>query len=78
MCKPHGNDLDGHHYARKLMKAVLEFAYPEDEDKLQHALKGSEYYKALVSIENILAAPFTKAEAYSQIKKIINNTLEDV
>lgn len=60
------------------MKAVLEFAYPEDEDKLQHAMKGSEYYKALVSIENILAAPFTKAEAYSQIKKLINNILEDV
>ena len=59
------------------MKAVLEFAYPEDEDRLQHAMKGIEYYDALCAIENILVAPFTKAEAYSQIKRIINNTLDE-
>lgn len=60
------------------MKALLEFSYPEDEDKLQHAMKGTKYYEALVHIENILSAPFTKAEAYSQIKRVINDTLEDV
>ena len=60
------------------MKALLEFSYPEDEDKLKHAMKGAEYYEVLVSIDNILSAPFTKAEAYSQIKKIINSVMEDV
>ena len=29
------------------MKAVLEFAYPEDEQKLQHAMHATEYYEAL-------------------------------
>jgi len=60
------------------MKALLEFDYPEDEFKLQHALKGIEYYEALVCISNTLAAPYTKAEAYSRIKKIIEGTLEDI
>jgi len=57
------------------MKAVLEFAYPEDEDKLQHALKSVEYYDALCDIETILQMPYTKADAYGKIKKIINNIL---
>jgi len=60
------------------MKAVLEFAYPEDEDKLQHALKSVEYYDALCDIETILQMPYTKADAYGKIKKIITNILEDV
>jgi hypothetical protein len=35
------------------MKAVLEFTYPQDEGKLKHALRGEEYYLALVEIERI-------------------------
>ncbi len=35
------------------MKAVLEFTYPQDEGKLKHALKGEDYYLALVEIERI-------------------------
>ena len=60
------------------MKAVLEFAYPEDEEKLQHAMKGSEYYDALCAIENIMSYPYTKAEAYSRIKEIVLQALEGV
>ena len=60
------------------MKAILEFAYPDDEDKLKHAMKGCDYYDVLCEIENIMSHPFTKAEAYSRIKKIIDATLEDV
>lgn len=60
------------------MKALLEFSYPEDEDKLQHAMRGVEYYEALCEIEAVLQMPYTKADAYGKIKKIINNTLEDV
>jgi len=53
------------------MKAVLEFNYPEDEHKLEHALKGTDYYEALIAIDNILTAPFTKADAHSRIRKIV-------
>ncbi len=59
------------------MKAVLEFEYPQDEYKLEHALKGTKYYDALCEIDVILAAPYTKADAYGKIKKIIDNTLEE-
>lgn len=59
------------------MKAVLEFEYPQDEYKLEHALKGTKYYDALCEIDVILAAPYTKADAYGKIKKIITNILEE-
>jgi hypothetical protein len=61
-----------------LMKAVLEFAWPEDEYKLEHALKGTQYYDALCDIDIILAAPYTKADAYGRIKKVILEVLGDV
>jgi hypothetical protein len=57
------------------MKAVLEFNYPEDEHKLEHALKGTAYYEALVNIDNILTAPFTKAEAHIRVRKIVTQVL---
>jgi hypothetical protein len=57
------------------MKAVLEFNYPEDEHKLKHALKGTEYFDALSQIDNILTAPFTKAETYAKVKKVIDQIL---
>ena len=58
------------------MKAVLEFEYPEDEQKLQHAMRATEYYDALCEIDNILAMPYTKAEAYMKIKKVVLDVLE--
>jgi hypothetical protein len=58
------------------MKALLEFAYPEDGLKLQHALKANEYYEALCDIDNILAMPYTKAEAYTKIRTVILEVLE--
>lgn len=57
------------------MKAVLEFEYPEDEQKLQHAMRATEYYDALCEIDNVLAMPYTKAEAYTKIRKIVLETL---
>ena len=59
------------------MKAVLEFQYPEDEYKLEHALKGTQYYNALCEIDIVLAAPYTKADAYGKIKKVILEVLGD-
>jgi len=58
------------------VKAVLEFEYPEDEQKLQHAMHATEYYEALCEIDNILAMPYTKAEAYMKIKKVVLDVLE--
>lgn len=58
-----------------LMKAVLEFYYPDDEYKLQHAMKGSEYYDALCEIDEILSSPLTKADAYTKIRKVIFEVL---
>ncbi len=59
------------------MKAVLEFEYPQDEYKLEHALKGTQYYETLCAIKTILDMPYTNADAYGKIKKIIDNTLEE-
>jgi hypothetical protein len=73
-----GGKQDSSSASRKapLMKAVLEFYYPEDEYKLQHAMRGSEYYDALCDIDEILASPLTKADAYSKIRKVIFDVLE--
>jgi hypothetical protein len=57
------------------MKALLEFAYPEDEAKLKHALRGTEYFEALCDIDNILAGSHTKAEAHNMIKEVIHDVL---
>ena len=59
------------------MKAVLEFAYPEDEQKLRHAMRGVEYHDALCEIDNILAMPYTKAEAYTKIRAVVLTVLEE-
>ena len=59
-------------------KAVLEFNYPEDEDKLLFALKGQAMYKALASINMVMSAPYTKAEMVSQIKTILNDIFKEL
>ena len=73
-----GEKQDSSSASRKgpLMKAVLEFYYPDDEYKLQHAMRGSEYYDALCDIDEILSSPLTKADAYSKIRKVIFEVLE--
>jgi hypothetical protein len=60
------------------MKAVLEFNYPEDEDKLRHALNGTDYYNALLEIENLLNKSPNKAPKFVEMRKVINQTLEGV
>jgi hypothetical protein len=39
-------------------KAILEFTYPEDEDKLLFAIKGQEMYKALTNIKMAVTGEF--------------------
>lgn len=60
------------------MKAILEFNYPDDEDKLRHALNGTEYYKALLEIEALLNDTPNKAPKFVEMRKVISQTLEGV
>jgi hypothetical protein len=55
------------------MKAVLEFTYPQDEDRLQHALKGEEYYLVLVEIERAIS----NAQKFKNAEEFLD-TLEDI
>ena len=61
------------------MKAVLEFTYPQDETKLKHALRGEEYYLALVEMERVLANPQQfgdRADMLDRIGFILDGVLE--
>ena len=59
------------------MKAVLEFTYPQDETKLKHALRGEEYYLALVEIERVLNNP-KQFEPRGDMADRINFVLDEV
>jgi len=62
------------------MKAVLEFTYPQDEAKLKHALKGEEYYLALVEIDRVLGNPRQfgdRADMLDRISFILEGVIED-
>ena len=53
------------------MKAVLEFTYPQDETKLRHALKGEEYYLALVEVERIFHETEATRESNQRIADLL-------
>ena len=62
------------------MKAVLEFTYPHDEDKLRHALKGEGYHLALLEIDRVLAYPeqyIDRFDMLDRIKLILEGVLEE-
>lgn len=62
------------------MKAVLEFTYPQDEAKLKHALRGEEYYSALVEIDRILENPRQfepRGDMADRIRFILDGVLND-
>jgi hypothetical protein len=58
------------------MKAVLEFTYPHDETKLKHALKGEDYYLALVEIDRALMAS-DRDDMLFRINRILEGVLEE-
>ena len=60
------------------MKAVLEFTYPQDETKLKHALKGEDYYLALIEIDRALAnaQQFGGADMPDRIRYILEGVLD--
>ena len=62
------------------MKAVLEFTYPHDEDKLKHALNGNAYHLALLEIDRVLAYPQQygdRGDMLDRIKFILEGVLEE-
>ena len=58
------------------MKAVLEYTYPQDELKLKHALKGEDYYLALVEIDRALMAS-DRDDMLFRINRILEGVLEE-
>jgi hypothetical protein len=57
------------------MKAVLEFTYPQDETKLKHALRGEEYYLALVEIDRVFVNFGDSADMLDRIKFILDGAI---
>lgn len=51
------------------MKAVLEFTYPQDESKLNHALKGEDYYLALVDLDRMLSSIQAEKDPMDTIRR---------
>jgi hypothetical protein len=60
------------------MKAVLEFTYPQDETKLKHALRGEEYYLALVDIKRTTNwTTVQMEEMLDRICEVLDGVLEE-
>jgi hypothetical protein len=62
------------------MKAVLEFTYPQDEGRLKHALRGEEYYLALVDLDRMLSsiqAENSPADLVKRARYFIDEVLAD-
>jgi hypothetical protein len=60
------------------MKAVLEFTYPQDEGKLKHALRGEEYYLALVDIKRTTNwTTVQMEEMLDRICEVLDGVLEE-
>jgi len=52
-------------------KVILEFHYPDDEDKLLFAVKGPEMYKALTNIKMAVTGSFhTKADLNAVLEHV--------
>lgn len=56
-------------------KVILEFSYPDDEDRLLFAVKGPEMYKALTNIKMAVTGSFhTKADLNAVLDRVRNLT----
>jgi len=81
MCKQHGLSLGGSHPRGKKMKAILEFTYPEDQDKLRHALNGSKAISALIDIQMAVRSYFkhdaNPADVLEMVRELTNTALAE-
>lgn len=60
------------------MKAILEFEYPEDEDRLRHALNGSTAIFALDEVRRLIRGwEKHDSETHKEIINVINRTVCD-
>jgi CYTH domain-containing protein len=61
------------------MKAILEFEYPDDEDKLRYAIHGQTAIMALLQIEAQVRQHFKyevpMEDVFNNISEIVNETL---
>ena len=63
------------------MKAVLEFSYPEDEQKLLFALNSGKMYKALTDITFLLKSSYSfksGEELLERIGQVTDEALKEV
>jgi len=63
------------------MKAVLEFTYPEDQDKLRHALNGSKAISALIDIQMAVRSYFKHdadpTDVLGMVRELTNTALAE-
>ena len=63
-------------------KVVLEFEYPDDEDKLLFAIKGPDMYEALSEIKLAVTSEFTHkadmAAALSRVRVLTDDVLAKI
>lgn len=59
------------------MKAVLEFTYPQDESKLKHALKGEDYYLALIEVDRVFNIGGHPEQMLDRIADLVQKGLEE-
>lgn len=60
------------------MKAILEFTYPEDEDKLRRALNGDKLAIALWDVKNKVREHFKYDADPHEILKYVRDMVSDV
>ena len=63
------------------MKAILEFTYPEDQDKLRHALNGSKAISALIDIQMAVRSNFKHdadpSDVLGMVRELTNTALAE-
>jgi hypothetical protein len=60
------------------MKAVLEYTYPQDEGKLKHALRGEEYYLALVDLDRLVSSgQISDADIVYRVRRFLDEVLSE-
>ena len=82
MCKELGASLGGFPQVSGSMKAVLEFNYPEDEDRLRWALHGGKAIGGLNAIRSKIRTwekhnGANHEELIEQIRALTNETLTE-
>jgi hypothetical protein len=76
MCNVHGEGLVGPHW-RSVVKAILEFNYPDDEVKLRRAIHCNEAFDTLWTIKNKVSKRFTHKADLEEVLKYVQEITDD-